>query len=627
MEGACESEVDVEDAISDYLTGTRPRSFFLYAGAGAGKTWSLVTALKSVRSKRGAEFLANRQRVAVVTFTRAATEEIRSRVGDTSIADISTIHSFAWSLLRGFDDDLRVWLSDHLTVQLQETKEAERKGRAGTKASVERKQKIARYEESLAQLPHVQKFTYSPDQIVPGRGGLSHSQVLQAAASFMRNKPTFREIIVGRYPIVLVDEAQDTNKAIMDCLLDLAERYEKRFVLGLFGDTMQRVYLDGKPNLLESIGGWAQPKKGVNRRSSKRIVQLVNQLRLPVDGLEQRPLEDAQAGTVQLFLTEAPAANRGAIEEEVMRRMAQLSGDGAWSAQEGSVKTLILEHSMAAVRLHFEEFFNAFDSDGETRSAITSRDAIQAGPVAFLGKQILPLWVALKADDSFAVDQIIRASSPLFDQSTSNGLAPMPAGRVAQIRRAVSQLRDVSRGSDPSLGAVLEVVKVNNLLALPDELDDALAPGGTDLKEGDTRQASVSNDSLTDAWRIALHVSLSEFTRYYDYAVGSSRVDTHQGVKGLEFNRVMVVLDDSAAKGNWFSYEKLFSVKQASSTDVEHMRNGEETTIDKTRRLLYVACSRARYSLAVVAYTASPALARSGALADGMFTSDEITVL
>ena len=42
---------------------------------------------------------------------------------------------------------------------------------------------------------------------------------------------------------------------------------------------------------------------------------------------------------------------------------------------------------------------------------------------------------------------------------------------------------------------------------------------------------------------------------------------THQGVKGLQFDRVLAILDDDEARGFLFSYEKLFGAKETSDTD------------------------------------------------------------
>uniref|UniRef100_UPI0013D6537C UvrD-helicase domain-containing protein n=1 Tax=Klebsiella pneumoniae TaxID=573 RepID=UPI0013D6537C len=52
------------------------RDFRLEAGAGAGKTYSLVKALKRLIDEGGTSFLRRGQRVACITFTEVAREEI-----------------------------------------------------------------------------------------------------------------------------------------------------------------------------------------------------------------------------------------------------------------------------------------------------------------------------------------------------------------------------------------------------------------------------------------------------------------------------------------------------------------------------------------------------------------------
>jgi DNA helicase-2/ATP-dependent DNA helicase PcrA len=84
-------------------------------------------------------------------------------------------------------------------------------------------------------------------------------------------------------------------------------------------------------------------------------------------------------------------------------------------------------------------------------------------------------------------------------------------------------------------------------------------------------------------------------------------VGANNSGKGLEFPRVMVLIDDEEARGFMFSYDKLFGVKGQTKTDLENERSGKETSIDRTRRLLYVTCSRCEQSLALVAYTSNAA--------------------
>lgn len=101
---------------------------------------------------------------------------------------------------------------------------------------------------------------------------------------------------------------------------------------------------------------------------------------------------------------------------------------------------------------------------------------------------------------------------------------------------------------------------------------------------------------------------------------------THQGVKGLEFDRVMAILDDEEANGFLFSYEKLFGAEPKSNTDLTNEENNKDTAISRTRRLFYVICSRARKSLAVVAYTKAPEALKKKAL-DSWFEEEEVIIL
>jgi DNA helicase-2/ATP-dependent DNA helicase PcrA len=86
-------------------------------------------------------------------------------------------------------------------------------------------------------------------------------------------------------------------------------------------------------------------------------------------------------------------------------------------------------------------------------------------------------------------------------------------------------------------------------------------------------------------------------------------------------------MDDAEAGGFLFSYEKLFGAKEKSSTDLKNEKDGKETGIERTRRLFYVTCSRAKQSLAIGAYTSDPTKVRQQALAKHWFEETEIISL
>ncbi len=89
----------------------------------------------------------------------------------------------------------------------------------------------------------------------------------------------------------------------------------------------------------------------------------------------------------------------------------------------------------------------------------------------------------------------------------------------------------------------------------------------------------------------------------------------------------MVIIDDAEARGFMFSYEKLFGAREKTSTDMKNEADGSETTIDRTRRLFYVTCSRAEESLAVVAYSSDPSKVQARAIAEDWFKAEEIELI
>lgn len=84
------------------------------------------------------------------------------------------------------------------------------------------------------------------------------------------------------------------------------------------------------------------------------------------------------------------------------------------------------------------------------------------------------------------------------------------------------------------------------------------------------------------------------------------------------------ILDDSEARGFLFSYDKLFGATPAArGSRTLPVETAEEATA-RTRRLLYVTCTRAEKSLALMAYTKDPEALVAAALHNNWFTAEEI---
>ena len=115
---------------------------------------------------------------------------------------------------------------------------------------------------------------------------------------------------------------------------------------------------------------------------------------------------------------------------------------------------------------------------------------------------------------------------------------------------------------------------------------------------GSRQKESVEN-RLARGWHALFASPWIQVRKFKNYLSGNSHLATHQVVKGSEFEHVMVVMDDEDAGGFLFAYDRLFGAPLGDS-DVKNVEANKETSIDRTLRLLYVTCSRAKESLALV---------------------------
>ena len=623
-----DAKVDFE--ISVCLDPQSPKSFFLFAGAGSGKTRSLVQALQFIQANHSRQFRLHGQRVAVITYTNKACDEIKHRTGFDPLVEVSTIHSFVWTLIQGFDKDIKAWLRVELESEIADLKEKQAKGRAG-KASIDREKSIESKTRRLAMLPEIRKFTYNPNGENRGKDSLNHSEVIKIASVFLGQKPAMQRLLITKFPILLIDESQDTNKMLMESFLSVQEKHSAEFRLGLFGDTMQRIYADGKADLGHNLPtGWAKPAKKMNHRCPKRVITLINKIRSDVDGQEQRHRTDAADGVVRLFILKTDAADKMAAEKFIAEKMATTADDTEWNRPE-AVKTLILEHHMAATRMGFHGMYEPLYRNENLRIGLL--DGSLSGLKLFTDR-VLPLIEARSLNDSFAVASIVRKYSPLLSKVTLKAAGDKQTEQIQKAREAVESLWSLwGENKTPKFIDILRNVKKTGIFEIPESLQPIASRSDDEQKFAEAEiakkiaESDRDDETVLDNWDEFLLTSFEQAKSYADYVAGNASFDTHQGVKGLEFPRVMVILDDSTARGFLFSYDKLFGVKEKTKTDLDNERAGNDTGIDRTRRLFYVTCSRAEKSLAIVAYSNDPERLKQNVVAQGWFAENETELL
>ena len=602
----------------------KPKSFFLYAGAGSGKTRAVIEAMDNLSARYGTQFRESGQKVAVITYTNAACDEIRRRTDFDPIFAVSTIHSFAWEQIRTYHKDISAWLRVRLSTEITELQEKQGSGRSGTKAAHEREVQIESKQKRLQHLDVIKQFTYNPNGENVGKNSLNHAEVIAISAAFLANKPLMRQVLIRKHPVLLIDESQDTQKDLIDAFFALQAEHPDQFSLCLFGDTMQRIYADGKVGLEQAVpADWEKPAIAVNHRCPKRIVTLLNRIRSEADGARQEPRQDAQEGFVRLFLiNDVDDVDKLTVETAAARIMAEATSDDEWMSQQ-AVKVLTLEHHMAARRGCFGRFFEPLYKVDNFKTGLL--DGTLSG-IAFFAQQVLPLVQAMQSEDRFAVARVVKDHSPIVSPERLSG-STTSLEEIFKARRSVesvySQWND---GADPVLLDVLRAIDHEDLFGIPDVFAPILSDTDGQGEEVESVPADADNDRNpeVDAWRKALSVPFSQLQAYVKYISDRSPFGTHQGIKGLQFPRVMVILDDNEARGFMFSYEKLLGAKALTNTDEKNRLEGKDTSVDRTRRLFYVTCSRAQRSLAVIVYTKEADKVASHMSRVGWFEDQEV---
>lgn len=613
----------VDEEIFTCLNPISPKSFFLFAGAGSGKTRTLVEVLKKVNDNYGKNFKLRNKKVAVITYTNAAANEIIHRLEHSTIFHVSTIHSFSWDLIQTFTVDIKEWIVSNLNKEISELEEQQSKSRdLNNKTSIGRAKKIESKRERLLALNDIQKFVYNPNGDNITKDSLNHSEVISITADFISSKELFKRIFLNKFPIVLIDESQDTKKELIEALFELQNSFSTEFSLGLFGDTMQRIYADGKENLgVDLPETWAKPVKKMNHRSKSRIIELINTIRKGIDNQVQLWRNENLGGLVRFFAVNR-TLNKEQTEELIRQKMSSQSGDKYWAGVEQDVKTLTLEHHMAAKRMGFSNFFDPLYSIDKLKTSLLDGSLSSVG---LFTKVILPIYNAFQAGNKFEIANIVKKHSPLVDkhiiQENKEKLKAIHETNV----KVQNLLALWSNDKPPSLMDILKEIKSSGLFHLPNVLKLVLARVNSEPSKDESN--TENDDEILLAWENALESSFDEIIKYNEYISDESAFGTHQGVKGLEYDRVMVVIDDEESKGFMFSYDKLFGIKPLTSTDEKNLKDGKETGVDRTTRLFYVACSRAKESLAIVAYTDNPESLKSNVVNYGWFTNEEVEVL
>jgi DNA helicase-2/ATP-dependent DNA helicase PcrA len=608
------------------------------AGAGSGKTTSLIKGLSSVIQMHGDRLRKARQRVACITYTEVAAGEIWRDVGNDPLVHVSTIHSFMWLLAKPFQNDIRAWVTMRIAEKI--TALEEKRTTYGSRVQQRTKDKDTRDLERLnrqsGRIAGVKGFRYGTGSEY-AKGILGHDDILKLVPHLITERLLFRTLLARQFPFVFVDESQDTTVEVVEALKTVEREPGTSLCLGFFGDPMQQIYATGS-GLVEAEHGWADIPKPENFRCSTNVLKLANAIRRDGDDLVQVAGErqgpqgriPTPEGAAHLFVLPADET-RDANLVRVRNWMAAQTHDECWRHGDNDqqrVKLLVIVHQMAARRLGFGDLYTALNSKAPSAFKNGFLDGT-AWPISPCVKFLIPVAVAHAAGRQLEVMQLIREHSLLLDKESLVGVDV--AARLRQLGDLVELISaGIAGDSGATIGELLKQVYTSDLLIFDPRLAAYLDPQAAAAanqpapdEEADDEEEDEADKELAsmDAF---LACPAGQLLAYQTYISERSPFWTQQGIKGAEFERVLVVLDDAESTHFQFSYDKYLGLKELSDSDRKHMTAGEETTVDRTRRLFYVSCTRALKDLAVVLFTADPDAARAKVLHLDLFEDQAI---
>lgn len=519
-------------------------NFILDAGAGSGKTWTLVQALNYILSSQGRKLKCNGQKIVCITYTNVAKDEIIERTENNELIKVGTIHDFLWDCIKKFQSELRIEFIELLKVKLEKANETLD---SCTSRAVKKREKaeeqIARYTEAISQIesnsPKIAYKNYPNYK----KGIFSHDQLIILAEKIFSSYPKIRKIVTDSYPIIFVDEYQDTQKETISILLNYLSS-NSNFLLGFFGDKHQQIYDTGVGAIPDEFE-LKLIQKRENYRSSEQVIRLLNNVRSDIE--QYQPESNTRQGQVIFFNKLGDAEfNAGVfIDQNLIER---------WNLQScKDVKILYLTHRYIAKENQYEELYSLHKN-----ADIITKNKDNRGISPFTDF-LFDIEDAVSLFNEKRIQQLLKNIAINVNTFESKK-------RVQELMSKLLTLR-----LSGSIREIIDFVVSKSILKATEKMD---------RYDFDDESKQEFHDAL-------MELEYSQFVRLYQVQQNNTPFSTKHNTKGDEFDNVMVVIDDNAWRN--FNFNDFFS------NDHEN-----EKRFSRTNNLFYVVCSRAKKNLAVV---------------------------
>ena len=588
-------------------------NFLLSGGAGSGKTYTLVQVIKQVIKENP------NTKIACMTYTNAAVKEIDERVNNKNLS-VSTIHDFLWDNIKHFQKELKSSLID-----LVNDKDVKIKIIGTNSISKD-------FFNNLEDGIQYKEYLKLKDGII------SHDQLLIVASYMFKTHPKLCDILKDKFKFIFVDEYQDTQKPVIEILLDHLKQSKKKNIVGFFGDAMQSIYDNGIGDLDDYKGNEPEKiqevKKIQNRRNPQSVIDLANKLR--TDEIEQKPSDDKEAPNMN---------SNGEVKEgsikfvySTNKSLDDVNKFLDWDFDDSKeTKELNLTHNLIAGKAGFRNLMDIYDKDkildyrNRIKKYIKDNNAEDDFSNKTFGEviEILQKGKAGKELDKIkptkGMQEFIDKNTNLFNEAKSYSFLDLSKIYIDKDQLLDDKKQDVDdekkKGSKRD-NLIKHLFKIQDNISLyinkqynefirvteyrvntiedkrklKNIIEKLVDVGNKTIEEiiniADKKGICKIDDKLkifqtekTYIYNRIKAIKFQEFQKLYAYLEGYTPFSTQHKTKGAEFNNVLVVLDN--AKWNNYNFENLF------------LENGSKSVLNRTQKIFYVCCTRTKENLAV----------------------------
>lgn len=627
----------------------KKESFIFNAGAGSGKTFSLIETLKYICLKYGEIIGRGNQHIICITYTNVAAREIINRLGNNRMVMVSTIHERIWSFIKGYQTELLEIHIDNMNRQISELKSKlsnskecaeyqklneqqkdlfiqriknmknvfyenyDKKAGEFREALLNEMQefpsllsnvnnykklvgilyKIENYEECIEKIYAGQEeyrtISYSvlnnTDQLHKMK--ISHETVLNYGLEMVKKYDLLKRVIIDSYPYILIDEYQDTNHVVVEIMQVLLD-----YSLEIGHPILLGYYGDAMQNIYSdgvgsSLLNSAEKFEIINKRFNRRSFKEIIEVsnRIRKDSISQVSFYEDSEGGKVSFYSGAPDRVYAFIKE---------CAEKYNNTQDNPLHCFLLTNKSVASYTGFEKLYSCMEKSSyykknylQLNTELLSDELSKLGIVPVVLYKIFKI-VDMVNDDSAAIPDLIS-------QKIYSGM------NVSELKSIVEEIREITGDKlHDIIECLMEKYRTSDNENFKRWLNEIF---GNDILNVVGLKNYIINKlydgELTTDEMTIFDVDIKEFLTWYSYIHkkknGSVIFHTYHGTKGLEFDNVVIIMEKSFGRDGGF-FERYFNYCYKE----EEVGTEELDKYNSAKNLLYVSVSRAIKTLDIL---------------------------